>query len=950
MKTQRQKDEKRKGGPPPMKIPSILAPSSLLLLLHPFATPNVRDAVVVAEAAARNGGVGVGGGGLRSNSIAVEKELVRDAAAAASPSEEEAEASRKLLFETTKKVRKGKKKTRTDVVAKKVPRGGRRRKPRPTRKPDDESEREEERPESPPLYVSTSGPLPVTLKRFGPSVLDPYESCDELRYDLIMALRYRANHLIERNKDWTSREYHIMDNDVMVADAGSRDVAKDATTSSSSSDGGGGETSYGTNNQDENVDEADSVKSDGTCVYAAYGDAIVVSDAKTGNVLGTAIVPASDGGSGTEKSSSSEAAGAGGIAKPTALFSDERIGILPDPTRTRPRVRSLLLDADSNRLVAIATMHGHYYRFGDASSSSSVLSGWGSTHVRIYDTSSASSTGKLTLLAVRDLQGNYQSARSIGSNAYVVTMSNVVTWHHFDRHFERYNFEVKTAEEYVAQATVTAEKVVTDFAERLMIEMADLDGRCSNLVQINVMDTTTGGDGDGDGGSKADDDAPEDMEGSDGLLKGLAQIAAFDVAAEYPPATAATTKEPETSTTTMPQEEELVVTPAIVNASVTSAFLPAHSAEVYASKDFLVLAGRGHMYDADAQTYKQRAYLLGFRLTDDGNAAVVASATGSLEGYLLNQFAMDEHDGYLRVASSVRRSWGRTTVVDEETGEPTSVWRQIGDNRNSVTIFRFPDSTDDAAANGELEVVGKLDEGLGKPGELIHSTRFVGDYAYVVTFERIDPFYTIDLTDPSKPVVVGELEISGFSNYLHPIDDNLIIAAGQDAHNETGRPIGFQISLFNVSDHSDPKLVAKYVLENGDGGSSGSAAQHDHRALRWLPLSKVLIIPVYEYDHKNPQNNFDGFVAYDVSPTSGIRPRFEVSHARGSTMYGGCWYPAYLSPRSMVFDGVLTTMKGHAVEGRRLSDGTFVWERNYDGVMPEESYSCMDYVQTRFLP
>ena len=124
--------------------------------------------------------------------------------------------------------------------------------------------------------------------------------------------------------------------------------------------------------------------------------------------------------------------------------------------------------------------------------------------------------------------------------------------------------------------------------------------------------------------------------------------------------------------------------------------------------------------------------------------------------------------------------------------------------------------------------------------ERIYAVRFMGEKAYVVTFRQTDPFYTLDMSDPNDPLVVGELKILGFSNYLHPINGDLILAIGQNA-TETGRANGLQISLFNVSDFSNPMRVKTYVEQ---GTWSSSEAQYDHRAFRYLPQTKLLILPL----------------------------------------------------------------------------------------------------------
>jgi uncharacterized secreted protein with C-terminal beta-propeller domain len=126
--------------------------------------------------------------------------------------------------------------------------------------------------------------------------------------------------------------------------------------------------------------------------------------------------------------------------------------------------------------------------------------------------------------------------------------------------------------------------------------------------------------------------------------------------------------------------------------------------------------------------------------------------------------------------------------------------------------------------------------GLGK-GERVYSVRFAGDVAYVVTFRQVDPLYTVDLSDADRPRVLGELKIEGYSSYLHPIGDGLLIGIGQDA-TEQGRPTGTQLSLFDVSDLRHPKRLHRAAL-----GSGWSEAESDHHAFLYWPRTGLVVVP-----------------------------------------------------------------------------------------------------------
>lgn len=195
-----------------------------------------------------------------------------------------------------------------------------------------------------------------------------------------------------------------------------------------------------------------------------------------------------------------------------------------------------------------------------------------------------------------------------------------------------------------------------------------------------------------------------------------------------------------------------------------------------------------------------------FSLAGDASAQYVAS--GEVPGTLLNQFAMSEHEGVLRVATTEHR------------------W----DARRSTSSVHLL-----APQGGQLTELAVV-EGLGA-GERIYAVRFMGPTAYVVTFREIDPLYVLDLSDPRAPVLQGELKIPGYSAYLHPVGDGLLLGVGQDA-DERGWALGTQLSLFDVSEPSDPQRIATLPI----GG--WSEVEWDHRAFLYWPADGTIVLPV----------------------------------------------------------------------------------------------------------
>ena len=239
-----------------------------------------------------------------------------------------------------------------------------------------------------------------------------------------------------------------------------------------------------------------------------------------------------------------------------------------------------------------------------------------------------------------------------------------------------------------------------------------------------------------------------------------------------------------------------------------------------------------------------------FSVSPDGPARY--EATGEVEGHLLNQFSMDEHNGYFRVATTIGEPW------DTETSESQVVVLEQQGRR--------------------LTEVGKVDN-LGR-GERIFSVRFAGDIGYVVTFRQVDPLYVIDLADPTAPSVAGELKIPGFSTYLHPIGNGLLIGVGQDA-DDTGRTRGTKVSLFDVSNPANPTELDVIVFPDAH-----SEAEWDHRAfLYWAP-EEMVAIPLTKYDYEG-DDDFFGAVAIQVN-RDGVAELGRVSHREQQIVFEGC--------------------------------------------------------------
>jgi hypothetical protein len=242
-----------------------------------------------------------------------------------------------------------------------------------------------------------------------------------------------------------------------------------------------------------------------------------------------------------------------------------------------------------------------------------------------------------------------------------------------------------------------------------------------------------------------------------------------------------------------------------------------------------------------------------FDVTSPDTTTFIAS--GEVPGYLLNQFSLSEYNGYLRVASTSRPIWWGGGALPVQPPQSQSF----------VTVLQ--------SKSGVLAPVGQV-SGLGQ-GEQIYSVRFVDDTGYVVTFRQVDPLYTIDLSTPSAPKVVGQLELEGYSAYLHPVGDGLLLGVGVDVSSDTNEPSGAQVELFDVSDPANPKLLGKSSL----GAGSSTQATYDHHAFLYWGPTGLAVLPMQQYGGVSQitpgapiavGQSFNGAVAFHVSRSGGI--------------------------------------------------------------------------------
>ncbi len=267
---------------------------------------------------------------------------------------------------------------------------------------------------------------------------------------------------------------------------------------------------------------------------------------------------------------------------------------------------------------------------------------------------------------------------------------------------------------------------------------------------------------------------------------------------------------------------------------------------VYASAQSLYIASHKYIYDAQIS---EETTLYKFDLTGE---VVRYMGGGVIPGWILNQFSLGEYQDVLRVATTTGHVGG---------------WQPFA--KNNVYCLKSEEKA--------LKIIGRI-ENLA-PGEQIYAARFMGERGYLVTYVKIDPLFTLDLSDPYAPQVAGELKVPGYSDYIHPYGNDYLITLGKDAILEEEDNMawyqGVQLSIFDIRDFSQPTLLQKTII--GDRGTR-SEALHNHKAFTFWVDNDLLALPIDLYEHASPPDHpstsgskiFEGLYVYRVTPENGF--------------------------------------------------------------------------------
>ncbi len=286
-------------------------------------------------------------------------------------------------------------------------------------------------------------------------------------------------------------------------------------------------------------------------------------------------------------------------------------------------------------------------------------------------------------------------------------------------------------------------------------------------------------------------------------------------------------------------------------------------------------------------------------------------ATGTVKGNLCSQFAMDEYENNLRVA--------------------TNSWDYQNNNKQHNNFY---------VLGSDMKTVGKL-EGLAE-GENMYSVRFEGKKAYAVTYRQTDPFFVINLENPAKPFVQGELKIPGFSQYLQPYADNLVIGFGMDAIEDvtgtTGLTMGFKVAMYDVSDPSNPKELSTYYI--GDRGTY-SDLSYDHKALLFDKAKNLIGFPINITKVKDGADIreygttvFSGYIVLGYDAQKGFYEKGRITHSNGN--YGSEYNYSTNVLRGMYIGDAIYTLSNNILAANKLSDFSQISRIEFDG--PKYNY------------
>jgi len=332
-----------------------------------------------------------------------------------------------------------------------------------------------------------------------------------------------------------------------------------------------------------------------------------------------------------------------------------------------------------------------------------------------------------------------------------------------------------------------------------------------------------------------------------------------------------------------------------------SAYLGAGQ-NIYASTENLYVAVSDYSRATGKSVREETTQLYKFAMKD---AQLTYLCKGEVPGTILNQFSMDEYGNTFRIATTKGNIW----ATDESI------------SKNALYIL-----------DSVLSITGRVEDMA--PGEKIYSVRFMGDRAYVVTFKTVDPLFVIDLKNPEKPAILGALKIPGYSDYLHPYDENYILGFGKDTVEIKGQAyyLGMKVALFDVTDVSNP--IQKFSENIGDRGTD-SELLSNHKALLFSKEKNLLAFPVTLMEIRDSSEKvkmdslqygeftFQGALVYQLDLENGFKLKGRITHISDEEYKkaGNSWYNSDKNVRRIIYIGDdLFTISNGMIKANAIGD------------------------------
>ena len=698
----------------------------------------------------------------------------------------------------------------------------------------------------------------ITKRTIGSPNLETYSDCTDLEQALKASIEEEARtsllQAVEEQYYWGGGMWLEDGMEMSSDDAGASSPPKSSTRTE-------GVDFSGTNNQEQGVDEADFVKTNGFNIFFVDSGVLHIMDVpEFGQIEHASTTPIQ--------------------GSPVAMMLNE------------------------NNLVVVSTVSSWNVEendpLQDAMGWSGDWNGWRTstlTKFTVYDVSN-SSTPEIS----RELyiEGYYLTAREVAGTVRAVTHTwmNIPELHTWLSYPENYYDSDYTEEERRNMREIAAEEAI-EHNRKVMskITLEDILPQVHERIDSDIITHHMSGD------DCSDFAAPEDA-----LNRGYTSIFTIDL---------------------ISQELEFEADHIVGNWP-----------QVYSSQDTLIITESawdlwwfwGH------DDLMESTNIHTFNISEPGET--VYAGSGRVDGTILNQFSISEYEGVIRVATTTGQ-WGRWWMAN-----PSPMENHV------ITMSHALDAT---TGETSLLEMGRVD-GIAY-NETIWSARFVEDRAYIVTFENMDPLWTIDLSNPTSPQIMGELEVPGVSTYIHPLSDDALLTIGLGpADEETGLGLDWghtRLSLFDVSNFSDPQLTQTLSLSPVSDASDGwtwawSEATWEHKAFQYWAPKGMLAVPMntYRYDYHYDD---EGRYHYDYTWISklmivnvtedSLEIHGEVDHSPFYETEDNYWWSSYNIRRSIFMGDYIYAISHAGVTVTHLDNLEQVDEVYLVTIEPYESTS-----------